>query len=78
MAIARTTETAKFRKLKKWQHFEVEISIFLVLFLFRVVKKEKKTKIEKNHQILKSVIYAIKVRPVKISFKFQDNRSTKT
>ena len=36
MSIARTTETAKFRKLKEWQHFEVKISIFLVLFVFWV------------------------------------------
>ena len=39
MAIARTTETEKFRKLKKWQHFEVKISIFLVLFVFWMIKE---------------------------------------
>ena len=32
MAIARTAETAKFRKLKKWQHSEVKISTFPCVF----------------------------------------------
>ena len=73
MAIVQATETAKFRKLKKWQHFKVKISIFLVLFVFWVVKKNWK-----KHQILKSMVHAIKVHPAKISSKFQVSRSIKT
>ena len=45
MAVAGTTETAKFRKLKKWQHFEVEISIFLVFFVLWVLKKKDRKNI---------------------------------
>ena len=71
MAIVQATETAKFRKLKKWQHFKVKISIFLVLFVFWVVKKNWK-----KHQILKSMVHAIKVHPMKIYSKFQVSRST--
>ena len=44
MAIVWTTETAKFRKLKKWECFDVKVSIFLVLSVFWVVKKKKKKK----------------------------------
>ena len=73
MAIAWTTETAKFRKLKKWQHLEVNISIFLVFFVLWVVQENRKI-----YQSLKSVVHAIKVHPVKISSKFQVNRSIKT
>ena len=78
MTIAWTTETAKFRKLKKWQHFEVKISLSRVLFVFWVVKKKKEKENRRKHHILKSAVYAIKVHPAKISFKFQVNRSTKT
>ena len=42
IAIAWITETVKFWKLKKWQHFEIKISIFLVLFFWMVKKKKKK------------------------------------
>ena len=71
MAIACTTETAKFRKLEKWQHFEVKISIFPCAFrLFGGRRKNRK-----RHQILKSVVHAIKVHPVKISSKFGFERS---
>ena len=38
MGIARTTDTAKSRKLKKWQYFEDKISIFLVLLVLWLVK----------------------------------------
>ena len=73
MAIAWTTETAKFRKLKEWQHFEDKILIFLVLYVFWVVKRKKK--IEKASDF---EIHAIKVHAMKISSKFQVNLSTKT
>ena len=68
MVIARTTDTAKFRKLIKWQHFEVYMPC-----AFRPLSSKQKTSDFEIPGSCDKGIYKVKT-----SSKFQVNRSTKT